>query len=155
MTNKADKKGVGGRPSKFDGIDLEQVRMLATRGWTDAQMAEFFHVNPDTWHEWKKVHPEFSESLKDWKLEADNRVERALYERAIGYEHPEDKIFQYEGRPVVVATVKHYPPDTPAGIFWLKNRQPDKWRDKQELSVPDGLTIKQLLIRPASEVRGE
>lgn len=154
MPDKADSKKGRGRPSKFDGIDLNQVRQLATRGWTDAEMAEFFLVNPDTWHEWKKAHPEFSESLKDWKIEADSKVERSLYERATGYEHEEDKIFQYEGRPVVVPTVKHYPPDTPAAIFWLKNRQPDKWRDKQELSIPEGLTVKQLLIRPASEARG-
>jgi len=74
-----------GRPSKYNGVDLKQVQMLAEQGWTDAQMAKFFGVCEDTWHEWKKVHPKFSESLRDWKVAADFRVERSLYESAIGY----------------------------------------------------------------------
>ena len=133
-----------GRPSKYDKIDLRQVERLAVRGWKDDEMAEFFGVNPDTWHEWKKVHPEFSEALRDWKVEADSRVERSLYERATGYSHPEDKIFNDGGEPLIVPTIKHYPPDTTAMIFWLKNRQKDKWRDRQEHTGPDGgpLTVK-------------
>ncbi len=50
-----------------------------------------------------------------------------------GYEHSEDKIFQYEGKPVIVPTTKRYPPDTQAASLWLRNRQPAKWRDKQEI----------------------
>ena len=30
----------------------------------------------------------------------------------------------------VITTIKHIPGDTTAQIFWLKNRKPDKWRDK-------------------------
>jgi len=36
---------------------------------------------------------------------------------------------------LIVPTVKHYPPDTTAAIFWLKNRQPAKWREKQEVET--------------------
>jgi hypothetical protein len=60
-------------------------------------------------------------------------VASKLFHRAIGYEHPEDKIFNNNGEEMVVPTIKHYPPDTTAAIFWLKNRQPDKWRDRQEI----------------------
>ena len=134
-----------GRPSKFDGINLEQVKKLVLRGWTDAQMAEFFDVAESNWHDWKQKHPEFRESLKDWKIEADAIVERCLFERATGYSHPEDKIFKPAGEdPTIVPTIKHYPPDTVAGIFWMKNRQPDKWREKQGLEVtgPDNQPLK-------------
>ena len=31
--------------------------------------------------------------------------------------------------------VKEVVPDTTAQIFWLKNRKPDKWRDKQEVNL--------------------
>lgn len=146
---KAKSKNKGGRPSKFDTLDLRKVKTLAERGWTDAEMAAFFDVHVDTWHEWKKAHPEFSDSLKNWKAEADAKVERSLYERAIGYEHPEDKIFNHEGVPLVVPTVKHYPPDTTAAIFWLKNRQPGEWRDKvdHEHSGPNGGPIEIAEIR--------
>src|SRR5687768_3031374 len=111
--------GKGGRPSKYDSINLDKVKQLASRGWTDAEMAAFFEVDESTWTRWKDSHPEFCTSLKDWKIEADYRVERALYERACGYSHAEDKIFNYEGTPLIVPTVKHYPPDTAAAIIWL------------------------------------
>lgn len=120
------------RPSKKDALDLEQVKKLAVMGWTDEQMAAFFDVDVRTWLRWKAKDETFCQALKDWKDEADERVERSLYERAMGYSHPEDKIFNNEGVPLVVPTTKHYPPDTTAMIFWLKNRQPENWRDKRE-----------------------
>ena len=63
-----------------------------------------------------------------------------LFHRATGYEHPEDDIKSVNGEIVITPTVKHYPPDTTAAIFWLKNRRPDLWRDKVEsaLTGPGG-----------------
>lgn len=128
----------GGRPSKYDSIDLKQVEKLARMGWTDMQMAEFFEVDVRTWHRWKGEHEKFCHSLKDWKDEADKVVERSLYERAIGYSAPEDKIFNVDGEALIVPTIKNYPPDTTAAIFWLKNRQKEQWRDKQEIDHRSG-----------------
>jgi hypothetical protein len=31
--------------------------------------------------------------------------------------------------------VANYPPDTAAASLWLRNRQPEKWRDRQNLDV--------------------
>lgn len=137
-------KHPGGRPSKYNSVDLKQVEKLAKAGWTDLQMAEFFEVDVATWHRWKGKHEEFCNALKDWKEHADKRVERSLYERATGYSCREEKIFNNDGSAMVVPTVKNYPPDTTAAIFWLKNRQPEQWRDKQALehSGPDGGEIK-------------
>jgi hypothetical protein len=69
------------------------------------------------------------------KAEADNRVERSLYERAVGYNYDAVKIFMPAGRekPVYAEYVEHVPPDTTAAIFWLKNRDPQHWRDSQQL----------------------
>lgn len=64
---------------------------------------------------------------------ADAAVASKLFHRATGYEHPEDDIRAVNGEIVITPTIKHYPPDTTAAIFWLKNRQPAKWRDKQEV----------------------
>lgn len=122
-----------GRPSKFDTVNLDNVRLLAERGFTDKEMSNVFGITEQTWNNWKSAHPHFFESLKEWKRSADANVERALFERATGYSHPEDKIFNDSGKAMRVETVKHYPPDTTAGIFWLKNRQPDKWRDKVDI----------------------
>jgi hypothetical protein len=120
-----------GRPSKYDSLDLDKVSIVARKGWTDAEMASFFEVDVATWHRWKLKHVEFCDALKDWKTEADARVERSLYERATGYSCPEDKIFNNNGEEMIVHTTKHYPPDTTAAIFWLKNRDKENWRDVQ------------------------
>ena len=121
-----------GRPSKYSDDIPKKAAKLCKLGATDAQLADFFEVDVDTILEWKKVHPAFSGALKDAKKEADERVERSLYERANGYSHEAVKIFNHEGSPLVVPYTEKYPPDVTACIFWLKNRQPKQWRDKQE-----------------------
>ncbi len=133
------------RPSPFDNLDHDQVKKLALAGWTDAQMADFFGVTEQTWNNWKKAHPKFFESLKEWKVEADHKVERSLYERAVGYEHPEVKLFKTSDDEIISEdVVKHYAPDTTAAIFWLKNRKPAEWRDKtdHELSTKGDKPLK-------------
>jgi len=128
-------KNKGGRPSKFDHIDMEHVRKLAESGWTDKQMSDFFEVSEVTWNAWKKKNGKFLKSLKDWKEYADNKVERSLYERATSYSHPEAKILNNNGEEMIVDTMKHYAPDPTSMIFWLKNRKTKDWRDKAELDL--------------------
>ena len=133
-----------GRPSKIDKINFKQVEILAKRGFTDVEMSDFFEVTERTWNNWKNKNSDFFQSLKNWKEIADEKVERSLYERATGYSHDEDKIFNIDGVPLIVPTKKHYPPDTVAAIFWLKNRKPSEWQDKrnQEISGKDGKPVK-------------
>lgn len=142
-----------GRPSKLDNLDRKQVERLAKKGWTDAEMAAFYEVTEQTWNNWKKKDPEFFESLKDWKAEADHEVERSLYERATGYSHPDSHISNYQGEITVTAITKHYPPDSTAAIFWLKNRKPGEWRDKldHEHSGPGGGPLQTVVILPAKD----
>lgn len=130
-----------GRPSKYKDLDLTQVKAVAEKGWTDIEMAKFFEVAESTWYKWKLDYPQFSEVLKEWKAIADENVVRSLYERATGYAHSDTHISNYQGDITETPIVKHYPPDATSAIFWLKNRQPDKWRDKKEVeatvSLPD------------------
>ncbi len=122
----------GGRPTKYD----KKYCKLATRscflGSTDEELAKLFEISVATLNTWKKKHPQFLASIKKGKEEADENVARSLYDRAMGYSHKEDKIFNNNGKALVVKTTKHYPPEVAAAIFWLKNRQRNKWRDKQE-----------------------
>lgn len=134
----------GGRKSSFKDEYCDLAYKYALLGATDADLAFNFDVSEQTINNWKKQHPEFLLALKRGKEIADTKVADSLFQRAVGYSHDEDKIFQYEGKPVIVPTKKHYPPDTTAAIFWLKNRKPESWRDKQEIDH-GGVTFE---IRP-------
>lgn len=139
MSDVTPKRAIG-RPTKFRPEMTEQVAKLCRLGATDVQIADFFGVTEKTVNNWKDAHPAFFQSLKGGKTEADERVERGLFERATGYEHPAVKVFMPSGatKPVYAPITERYPPDTTAAIFWLKNRQPERWRDRQELTGPDG-----------------
>lgn len=122
-----------GRPSKYKPEYAEQARKLCLLGYTDTELADFFGVNPDTVHEWKIVHPEFSESICLGKEIADADIAESLYQRAKGYSHPEDDIRVVAGSIEITPTIKHYPPDTAAASLWLRNRQQKRWKDKVEV----------------------
>lgn len=123
-----------GRPSKYDPAYCEQAIKLCRLSATDQEMADFFGVSTATFYLWQKEHPEFSEALKEGKAQSDAAVASRLYDRAMGYSHPAVKIHvTKDGDVIQVPYTEHYPPDTAAAIFWLKNRQRGKWRDKQEV----------------------
>lgn len=133
-----------GRPTKYEERMNEQVEKLCRLGATDKELADFFEVEESTINNWKLEHPEFLESIKNGKVQADANVADRLYQRAMGYEHEEDVIFNDKGNPMVVPTTKHYPPDPTSMIFWLKNRRPKDWRDRQEIahSIEEKQTFK-------------
>ena len=117
-----------GRPSLYRPEYAKQAEKLCSKfGATDLDLADYFEVSERTIYNWKNDYPDFLHALKSKKL-SDARVERSLYERAIGYSHPEDKIFNNNGRELIVETMKHYPPDTGACVVWLANRQPERWK---------------------------
>ena len=130
---KDDHSGMG-RPSSYRGEYAEQAMKLYRLGVTDQEIADFFDVSVATLNRWKHVHPDFMESMKRGKMHADANVADRLYQRACGYSHVAVKFVTHKG--IITDReeyVKHYPPDTQACIFWLKNRRPDLWREKVEI----------------------
>ena len=117
-----------GRPSSYKKDYAAQAVHLTKLGAIDKDLADAFGVSEVTINAWKDKHPEFLKSLKAGKEDADNAVKQSLFKRATGYSHPEDKIFNNNGKPLVVPTTKHYPPDSTACIFWLTNRDPESWK---------------------------
>lgn len=124
-----------GRPSSFKPEYIEQAEKLCRLGATDEELADFFNVNRATIWRWAQRHDAFCNALKSGKEAADERVERSLYHKAIGYTFDSVKIFMPANAtaPVYAPFKEHVPPDTTAGIFWLKNRRADAWRDKREV----------------------
>lgn len=129
-----------GRPSKYKPEFDEQAEKLCKLGATDRELSDFFEVNESTLNLWKAEHSSFSKSLKRGKEESDNRVEQSLYRRAVGYSHDDVHVSNYQGDVTLTPLVKHYPPDTVACIFWLKNRKAADWREVKavELTGRDG-----------------
>jgi hypothetical protein len=124
-----------GRPSEYTEETAEQAQKLCLMGATDMELADFFEVSVRTIHRWKNSHEEFCHALKVGKEIADDRVERSMYQKAVGYAFVEQQAFRVKvpegGEKVEVVDVeRHAPADTTAGIFWLKNRRKDDWRDK-------------------------
>lgn len=129
------------RPSKYKPEFVAQAKKLCKLGATDIEVADFFGVDVRTLYRWKNENPKFCQSLKLGKDEADARVERSLFARATGYEHNEVDLRVVDKTIVKTPIRKHYPPDTTAAIFWLKNRRGDEWRDKQDVNHSGAVTV--------------
>lgn len=117
---------------------LEPEGLLKLEGWakdglTDEQIAYNIGITAKTLYEWKKQYSEICEALKKGKEVVDRQVENALLKRALGYKYEEIKTEKTEEGKKVTVTVKEVVPDTTAQIFWLKNRKPEQWRDKQQI----------------------
>lgn len=121
------------RPTSYKPEFAEQAVKLCALGATDKELADFFKVTTVTIWNWQSAHQEFFNALKRGKEAADERVGRSLYSRANGYTFDSEKVFQHQGKIIRATTTEHVPPDTTACIFWLKNRRPAEWRDKQEV----------------------
>ena len=116
---------------------LLKIEGWARDGLTDEQIAGNIGIKRQTLYEWTKRFPVISDTLKRGKEIVDRQVENALLKRALGYEYDEvTREPDMNGEMVETKRVtKQVLPDTTAQIFWLKNRKPDEWRDKQNINV--------------------
>ena len=118
---------------------LEPEGLTLLEGWardglTDEQIAGNIGINTSTLYDWKNKFPKISKALKKGKEVVDIQVENALLKRALGYDFQETRVEKSDKDGTkIIQTLKHIPADTTAQIFWLKNRRPDKWRDKPEM----------------------
>ena len=131
-----------GRPTKYDArFHIPWAKSLARKGLTIDEIADAMEVAKSTIYEWAKKHEEFSDALTRARSEADAMVEDSLFRRAMGHTVRETKkyvSYDQNGSPVptrVEQVDREVPPDTTACIFWLKNRQPQLWRDRQDIAI--------------------
>jgi len=133
MPNDTTPKRKKGRPTKKNDAILKAILDLAAKGRTDKEIAKLTGITETTLNLWKKQDIGFSVSIKEAKELADDLVEASLFQRALGYTHPAVKIMQSEGVVIKEEYVEHYPPDTQAARFWLMNRRPKEWRERQTI----------------------
>jgi hypothetical protein len=124
-----------GRPTDYEPAFCEVVHNLCVSGSTDFEVAESLGIHVSTLYRWQKIHPEFREALQAGKEICDERVERSLFHRAVGYSFNAVHFTSYEGGVTATPYVEHVPPDVGAATLWLTNRQPQKWRSKTEAAL--------------------
>lgn len=142
--------------------------LLKLEGWardglTEEQIAQNMGISRSTLNDWKKKYQDISDTLKKGKDVADRSVENSLYESAIGKKYTIRKPFKVkevkykDGKRISEKEHIEYaeeevviPPNTTAQIFWLKNRKPDVWKDKQDINVKDDTEKKQKIDNIAS-----
>ena len=142
----ASKRGRG-RPSSFSPFHVTAVRRMAALGWTEVQIAEAFDIAPRTLRHWKMDYPEFKAASTPTEAEMVAAVKSSLLHRAMGYSHPAVKIMTVSvggGMSEVVREeyVEHYPPDVSAIQFFLKNRDPSNWKDRQEVQQTGDVVVR-------------
>jgi len=130
-----------GRPTLYMDSFPRIVRVMARGGATDREMADALGVTDRTFQRWKHVYPAFCQALVMGKGAPDDRVERSLFQRAVGYSFEKTEIGWYQGTPTPIQVVEHVPPDPKAAQYWLNNRRPKKWRNRQEITGADGKAL--------------
>jgi hypothetical protein len=135
-------KSKGGAPTLYDPSYPKQAEKLCALGATDAEIADFFGVGVRTLNDWKLRHPDLADAMKIGKAVPDDRVERSLYQTAVGYSYVEQQAIKVkkgpnEERVEVVDVERHMPADKVSCIFWLKNRRRDDWKDRHDVVVED------------------
>ena len=97
----------------------EMIRSHLGSGGTLAALARKLGIASSSLYRCIRKHPELKQTLRnaacEKRDEADNAVENALFQRAVGFEQPDGKFV---------------PPDVRAAVFWLKNRRPARWKDR-------------------------
>lgn len=118
-----------GNPTKYDKRMPERVFQLSLLGLKNPEISKILCIDLATFYRWLKEYPELRQQLNDGRAPADGKVVASMYKKACGYTDEDGKI---------------YPPDTSAGVFWLKNRQRNLWRDKHDIEVET--TVKPSII---------
>jgi hypothetical protein len=153
-SNNAERRGRG-RPTKYRPEYAKIAGHLCKLGATDQDLASAFDVTTATIWNWRCSYPEFLSAITTYKKAFDGLVERSLAQSAIGYTFDEEIVkINNDGDVFRANTVKHVPPNPTSAIFWLKNRRPDEWRDRQqmEMSGPDGQPIQNEVVIDARRI---
>lgn len=134
-----------GRPPKYNKDINDQVYKLSLLGLNDKQMSDVIDISESTFNKWKHDYPEFSESVKRGKTKADADVAVSFRKKAIGYQYTETHSELRDGAMIVTKEIiKEVQPDAGAALNWLKNRQSEHWRDKQEVER-SGVTVVKIM----------
>ena len=139
-----------GRRKTWEKLDipnkLDKLAEWCREGATDKEIAKSLGVGLTTFYQWQKDYPEIREVISVSKPVVDFQVENQLLKRALGYRYKETKQIRINSEIVrEEVTEKECVPDVTAIKWWLRNRRPDKWGDKQNAENESKLDIEKLI----------
>ena len=126
---------------------IHEVEDWSRNGITKDEIAKRLDIGVATLAIYAKAHPMLAEALNTREV-VDGKVERSLFQRAIGYEYKEE-MHEYvvvDGEQILVGRkvfLRHMPPSDTATLAWLNNRRSSAWRQGQHLTIQD--------MKPAEE----
>jgi transposase-like protein len=156
--------------SKYEEMDIEtrlpEIEQMARDGYRDEDIAKTLGITRQTLYAWKGKYEDFAEALRKGKAVVDAEIENKLLDNARGYTYWEEtqelvkELNPMTGRveeflKTVKRVKKHVKGDTTAQIFWLKNRKPDQWRDKQHIQHSGGIGVNGLDYMSDDEIEKE
>ena len=133
-----------GRRSKYDPDTFPALaEKMASQGLAETQIAKNLGVSPHTLGAYKRKYPLFLDALKRGRKPAVLEVENALFKSATGYDIPylEEELNGSGKLTKQKRGVTHVKPNITAQIFYLKNRDPSRWRDKQDVDMTGEIKI--------------
>lgn len=125
---------------------------LASKGYTNEEIYTTLGISQRTYERWLAKYPEFKANIRDGRDLATAQVERALFNRAIGFKSKETERIQKideEGNLFTIKITtkeKTMAPDTAAATFWLKNRDSDHWKERVEVEKGESTGLAEALI---------
>lgn len=122
-----------GRPSSYSIDVANKILHFTSLGFGIYLVSKKVGVPERTLRRWLASNAEFREALDAARNICDDRMVRTLYEKASGYTIRAVRMFMYEGQILSQEYDEHIPPDARLIEFWLKNRRPNEWREKQSV----------------------
>lgn len=124
---------------------LRKVERLASRGLTVIQIGISLGWCEDTIHKKKKENPELAEAIRSGQSKGIETVSNSLFKSANGFSykevHEEEKDEDEKKTKTSKVIKKRVLPNIVAQIFYLKNRDPQNWQDKQDHKVSGDITL--------------
>lgn len=140
------------RPTSYNPDEHPRLaREYAAQCKPKAELARDLGVDRATVFRWIKDYPAFRVAFILGRKDRDLAIERALFESAKGYQHPETRFLVVSDGEDVGSHVEkmevtvHHPPNVQAIRMWLTNRKPKRWQDKQKVEHEGRLTLEQLV----------
>lgn len=138
-------KSRAGRKPKYNNEIHERIKAYARDGLTDKEICKKIGIGQTAFYAWLKQYPKLKKALKKCKEVVDDGVVDSLLKSASGFYY--DEVTEIDGPKGYTKKVtrKYVEPNPTSAIFWLKNRQPDKWRAKHDGDLNDNGNMQELI----------